>query len=80
MAVTRGNTTSRAGTGNATIPANPNRSYFFIIFTGVGGGTVEFNNGGGLIPVPQDGHYAPHIAPIGEISIVAAGAYVIHEG
>ena len=76
--------TSREYTGNKVLPANPNRTYFFIVQT-VGTGTIEFRdsggaNGGGLIPLTTGAHYAPYLAPTAEISIVSAGTYVIHEG
>ena len=78
--ISRCNTVSREETGNTIIPANKNRSYFFIVFT-TGSGTIEFGNGGGLIPLANSAFYEPIVAPTGEISIVSAGGvYVIHEG
>lgn len=76
----RANTVSTEHTGNLVLPARKHRSYFFITFT-VGTGTVEFGGGGGKIPLGTAYHYAPAVAPIGEISIeTTGGTYIIHEG
>lgn len=76
----RTNAASREESENTVIPANPNRTYFFIVFT-VGSGTVEFGGGGGKIPIANLGHYGPHLAPTGVISVESTGGtYVIHEG
>ncbi|QDP58697.1 MAG: hypothetical protein Tp125SUR00d2C35697761_32 [Prokaryotic dsDNA virus sp.] len=73
------NLTSREYTGNTTLPANQNRGYFYIVFT-TGTGTVEFNKGGGLVPIASGEHYEPYVAPIGEISVVTTGTFVVIEG
>ena len=79
MAITSKNTVSTAHTGNLVIPANNNRSYFMIVITS-STGTIEFGNGGGLLPLAQNQFYEPHVCPIGEISIVTAGTYVLIMG
>lgn len=75
--ITRVNTRSTEHTGNLVIPANQNRSYFFILQT-VGTGTIEFGGGGGKIPLAEGVHYIPSIAPTDEIVIESTGTYVIH--
>ena len=77
--IVRINTQSREYTGNAVLPFKQDRGYFFIVMT-TGEGTVEFGGGGGKIPLAEGFHYAPHVAPISEISIETSGTYVIHEG
>ena len=39
--IVRVNSRSYEETGNTVLPKNPNRTYFFIVFT-VGSGTIEF--------------------------------------
>jgi len=73
------NTTSTEYTGNQTFASNSNRSYFFIIFT-EGAGTVEFGEGGGEIPLPDNTHYEPAVAPTGEIKVRTTGTYIVHMG
>lgn len=75
--ITRVNTRSTEHTGNLTIPANQNRSMFFIVQT-VGEGTIEFGGGGGKIPLAEGVHYIPPIVPTDEIVIESVGTYVIH--
>lgn len=76
----RANLRSREETGNTVIPANRNRSYFFIVFT-VGSGTIELGGGGGKIPIAQNAFYEPYIVPTSEISIESVGGtYIICEG
>ncbi len=78
--IVRVNSRSYEETGNTVLPKNPNRTYFFIVFT-VGSGTIEFGGGGGKIPLGTGYHYAPSLAPTSEISIESVGGtYVIHEG
>jgi hypothetical protein len=43
-------------------------------------GTVEFNQGGGLIPLVNGGHYNPPVAPTCQIDVVTTGSFVIHWG
>lgn len=73
------NTVSTLHTGNLVIPKDVNRGYFFIVMLDVEG-TIEFGEGGGLIPLAVKGHYQPPVSPIGVISIVTTGSYVLHIG
>lgn len=75
--ITRANTRSTEHTGNLTIPANTNRSMFFIVQT-VGTSTIEFGGGGGKIPLGTGIHYIPPVSPTDEIVIESTGTYVIH--
>ena len=75
----RVNTTSVEHTGDKTFPAKPNRSYFFIVMTS-GTGTVEFNGGGGKIPLATNQFYEPYVCPTGQIDVVTTGTFVVHEG
>lgn len=79
MAIMAKNTTSTEHTGNLILPANNNRGYFFVVMTS-GSGTVEFNGGGGKIPLAQGIHYEPYVTPTGEVSIESTGTYVVCQG
>ena len=73
------NLTSREYTGTTTLSANPNRTYFYVIMTS-GSGSVEFNNGGGQVPLAANSWYEPYICPISEITITTTGACTVVEG
>lgn len=78
--IIRVNSRSYEVTGNHSLPADRNRSYFFIVCT-VGSGTIEFGKGGGKIPLKEGAHYNPPIVPTSEIDIESTtGTFVIHEG
>jgi len=78
--VHRANTRSYEESDDTVIPANKNRTYFFIVFI-TGSGTIEFGGGGGLIPLANAAFYEPLVVPTSEISIASTGGvYVIHEG
>ena len=79
MAIGAKNIVSKGYTGNLTIPANNNRGYFYVVMTSAAG-TVEFANGGGLVPLALNEFYEPNVAPTGEISIVTIGTFVVVEG
>ena len=79
MAISAKNIVSKGYTGNLVIPANNNRGYFYVVMTSAAG-TVEFANGGGLIPVALNNFYEPYVAPTGEISIVTTGTFIVVEG
>lgn len=77
--VRRSNLKSTTHTGNRTIPATPNRSYFFITFT-TAAGTIELGGGGGKVPIAQGAFFEPYITPTSEIIIETTGDYVLVEG
>tara|TARA_R110000765_G_scaffold210180_1_gene315383 strand:- start:260 stop:505 length:246 start_codon:yes stop_codon:yes gene_type:complete len=71
------NIVSTAHIGNYTIPANKDRSYFFVVFTDTTG-TVRFGQAGtGEIPLGIGGHLSPEVCPTGEIAIQNAGNYIV---
>ena len=79
MARNTANLTSKEYTSNTTLSANTNRTYFFIVMTS-GTGSVEFNDGGGQVPLVENQFYEPYICPTSAISIVTSGACVVVEG
>ena len=66
------NLQSRTFIGDQVFPKNPNRGYFFIVFT-TGSGSVSFGNGGGQVPLANLQHYEPYVCPTGEITVTAGG-------
>jgi hypothetical protein len=79
MARKTANLTSKEYTSNTTLPANTNRTYFFIVMTS-GAGSVEFNNGGGQVPLLENQFYEPYICPTSEVTIVTSGTCTVVEG
>jgi len=77
--ITRLNTVSKEYTGNTIFPPDKHRGFFFLVLTGTSG-TVEFGQGGGKLPLAAGDHYAPNVAPIGEISVETAGTFIVHMG
>jgi hypothetical protein len=73
------NIVSNSHTGNLTIPANNNRSYFFILMTSATG-TVKLGKGSGALPLAIGVHYEPYVCPTGELDIVTTGTYIIVMG
>ena len=73
------NVQSKQYSGNRVFPANPNRSYLYIVFT-TAAGTVELGDGGGKIPLPINGFMEPYVCPTCSISIETTGDFVIVEG
>ena len=73
------NIVSTAHSGNITIPANRNRSYFFILMTSASG-TVKLGQGSGDLPLAIGVHYEPYVCPTGEITVTTAGTYIIVMG
>ena len=73
----RVNTRSTEHTGNLVIPANQNRSYFFILQTS-GEETIEFGEGGGKIPLGEGVYYSPSIVPTDKVTIETTGTFVVH--
>ena len=78
------NTVSTEYTGNYTLPANNNRTYFFIVMTDgtatISFGVVSPGDTTGEIPLALLSHYNPPVAPTGEIRVTTTGTFVIHEG
>ena len=72
-------TQSKEYSGNTTFAADTRRNYFFIIALN-GDLTIEFGQGGGLIPVVSSGTYEPLVASTSEINILAdvGTNYVVH--
>lgn len=62
--------------GNQSFPAVPNRSYFQIVMTS-GTGTIEFDNGGGAIPLAADEKFSPRVCPTSAIDVVTAGTFIV---
>ena len=79
MTIERLNTISTLHTTSATFPPNRNRGYFFVVMLDAVG-TIRFGKGTGEIPLGIGDHYAPTIAPTGEIVIGTAGSFVVHMG
>ena len=75
----RANTISNEHTLPITFPANPNRSYFFVVVTS-GSGGVKFGGGTGIIPLEENQHYAPPVCPISQIELTGSGTCVVHMG
>ena len=75
--ILRLNTVSKAYTGNQSFPADSSRGYFFIVMTSAAG-TVEFGEGGGLIPLANGQFYEPFVCPISQIDVVTTGTFVVH--
>lgn len=71
------NTRSVSYTGTTTFPADNRRGYFFVVMT-TGAGTIEFGQGGGLIPLAELEHYNPPVCPISEITVTTSGTFVVH--
>ena len=71
----RTNYTSREHTGTTVLTPNNNRGYL-AIFPTIGSATVEFNGGGGLVPIAQGDSFEPYVAPIGTVEIVG-GTYTV---
>lgn len=66
-----------AHTGNLTLPANPQRSYFMIKMNTGETAQLEFGNGGGQLDIEAGSFYEPLVTPNGEITVTAVGSYVI---
>ena len=79
MARNTANLTSKEYTSNITLPEDTNRTYFFIVMTS-GTGSVEFNDGGGIVPLTTAQFYEPYVCPTSTIKIVTDGACVVVEG
>lgn len=62
---------------NTAFKENSNRKEFFIVATG-GPLTIELGSGGGLIPLEQNGHFNPRVAPTAQIDIVTATSFVVY--
>lgn len=79
MARKAANLVSREYTGAIQVPANANRSYFFILVTG---GTIglSFGGGNGEIQMTSGQSYEPLVAPISSYEVTGTGTYVITEG
>ena len=73
------NIVSQAYTGNLTIPANRDRSYFFIIMTSTSG-TLKLGKGSGAVPLANGVHYEPYVCPTGELEITTAGTFIVVMG
>ena len=73
------NMVSTGHTGNLTIPANNNRSYFFIIMTSTAG-TLKLGKGSGTIPLANGVHYEPYVCPTGEIEVTTTGTFTVVMG
>ena len=72
----RTNLTSRAQTGTTVLEPNNNRSYF-AVFPTTDGATIEFNEGGGLVPVAEGGFYEPYVVPTGLVEIIGTEYTVV---
>jgi len=70
------NIVSQAHTGNLTIPANRDRSYFFVIMTSAEG-TIKLGSGSGAVPLANGVHYEPYVCPTGELEITTTGDYIV---
>lgn len=73
------NIVSNTHTGNLTIPANKNRSYFFIRMTDAAG-TIKLGKGSGELPLGVGVHYEPAVCPTGELEISTLGTYTVIMG
>jgi hypothetical protein len=73
------NIVSQTHTGNLTIPANRDRSYFFIIMTSTSG-TLKLGKGSGAVPLANGVHYEPYVCPTGELEITTAGTFIVVMG
>lgn len=63
-------------TAETTFAADTQRNYFMVVPT-TGTATVEFNGGGGLVPIAEGGALEPHVVPTGTIKIVPSGVCVV---
>ena len=70
------NLVSQTHLGNLTIPANRDRSYFFIIMTSADG-TIKLGKGSGAVPLASGVHYEPYVCPTGELEITTTGDYIV---
>jgi hypothetical protein len=72
--------TSNEYTGNKLF-GHPNsgkrRSFFYVVMLS-GTGTVEFGDGGGLIPLGINGEYQTIDGANTTIEVVTTGTYVVH--
>ncbi len=68
MSFNKANLRSVEYTTAQTFDADQRREYFFLYVTS-GDVTIEFGDGGGLIPVPAGGHYEPLAIPTNKIVI-----------
>ena len=73
------NIVSTTHSGNVTIPANRNRSYFFIIMTSTSG-TLKLGQGSGTLPLANGVHYEPYVCPTGEIEVTTTGTFTVIMG
>lgn len=67
---------SRVYTGDTTFSPNYQRSYLFIVAT-TAAATVEFDNGGGEIPIPINSFYEPLVTPTTTFTVRTAGDFIV---
>ncbi len=67
---------SQEYSGEVLFPPDNKRLYFFAVQT-VGDATIEFGEGGGLIPLVELNHIAPSVIPLDTISIISTGSFVV---
>lgn len=76
MNIQRLNVQSTLHVNSLSLVADPSRGRFEIVQL-TGDSTVEFGQGGGLLPIPAEYHYVPTVCPTGQIDILTTGSYVI---
>lgn len=74
--ITKANLESREfAVGTHTFPADSNRTYLMVVVaTGVTA-TIEFNEGGGLVPITD--YIEPLVAPISTFTVVSTGVFYV---
>ena len=80
MSIAQSYQVSTQYTAGQTLPANPNRIYFFV-YAEAGDISLKFGGGTGELPIVQGNHYNPSVVPTSEIIISAdgLGSYVLIE-
>jgi hypothetical protein len=76
--ISKANYKSITITEETTFATDTQRNYFMVVPT-TGTATIEFNDGGGLVPLAEGGFFEPLVVPVGTIKIVpsALGSCVV---